>query len=450
MARLLLLAYHFPPLGGPGTQRAVRFARDLPALGHELTVVTGPGQSTGRWDPLDETLMDRLTERIAVRRVGGPVPPGGGRADRWLDRRTPFAKWWVEGAVAAATPVARQADAILCTMAPYETAFAAAQLSQENGVPWIADLRDPWALDEMRIYPTALHRNRDLRRMADVLRTAHGIIMNTAEARTALIEAFPDLGLKHVAVVPNGFDSRDFLPTAPAPRDRDRPLRIVHTGSLHLQMGRDHRQAGRTRRLLGGAQEIDILPRSHFYLVEALTAMRRNGYIDRGDVELHLAGVLSDADLEICEHIDLVAHGYVDHDASTELLRSADLLFLPMHDLPDGRRARIVPGKTYEYLAAGRPILAAVPEGDARDLVGGAPGALLCAPTDARAMARMVVSELDHLRQRGRRPDRWHPQVSEFEHHHLADALSTVIERIVGRRGRPNPQQRKVAPLRLT
>ena len=61
-------------------------------------------------------------------------------------------------------------------------------------------------------------------------------------------------------------------------------------------------------------------------------------------------------------------------------MRSADLLFLPMHDLPPGRRAGLVPYKTYEYLAAERPILAAVPDGDARDILSRVSHATLCRP----------------------------------------------------------------------
>ena len=48
MSRVLLLAYHFPPLGGPGTQRALKLVRYLPALGHDPAVVTGPGASAVR------------------------------------------------------------------------------------------------------------------------------------------------------------------------------------------------------------------------------------------------------------------------------------------------------------------------------------------------------------------------------------------------------------------
>ena len=62
-------------------------------------------------------------------------------------------------------------------------------------------------------------------------------------------------------------------------------------------------------------------------------------------------------------------HGRLSHRETLALLRSADLLFLPMHELPPGQRAGLIPYKTYEYLAARRPILAAVPDGDVRDML---------------------------------------------------------------------------------
>ena len=86
--------------------------------------------------------------------------------------------------------------------------------------------------------------------------------------------------------------------------------------------------------------------------------------------------------------------GYQPHDVSVAWVRWADALFLPLDGLPRKRRSLIVPGKTYEYLASGRPILAAVPEGDARDLVLRA-GGTVTPPTDhpglASALSKLVA-----------------------------------------------------------
>jgi hypothetical protein len=88
-------------------------------------------------------------------------------------------------------------------------------------------------------------------------------------------------------------------------------------------------------------------------------------------------------------------HEFLPHDETIALMRSADLLFLPLYDLPLGRRAGIVPHKTYEYIGSRRPILAAVPDGDARDLLAGSGAAVLCRPTDTGAMADLLLADVD-------------------------------------------------------
>ena len=115
-----------------------------------------------------------------------------------------------------------------------------------------------------------------------------------------------------------------------------------------------------------------------------------------------------------------------------ELLRTADLLFLPMHELRPGERAGIVPGKTYEYLASGRPILAAVPEGDARDLLEEAGGAILCPPADVDCMAAAVRTQLERFRagKPGASPS---PEVvARYEYRNLVARLAEVFDRAAG------------------
>jgi len=76
-------------------------------------------------------------------------------------------------------------------------------------------------------------------------------------------------------------------------------------------------------------------------------------------------------------------------------MRSADVLFLPLYSLPPGRRAGIVPHKTYEYIGSRRPILAALPDGDARDLLARSGAAVLCLPDDTGAMADLLLADVD-------------------------------------------------------
>src|SRR5262249_58053411 len=95
------------------------------------------------------------------------------------------------------------------------------------------------------------------------------------------------------------------------------------------------------------------------------------------------------------------------HEEPLRLVRPAAALFLPLHGLPRGGRPTILPAKLYEYLASGRPILAAVPDGDARDLLDGVDWAVLCTPDDVDGICRGLLSLVDQMEaRRGRQADR--------------------------------------------
>ena len=148
-------------------------------------------------------------------------------------------------------------------------------------------------------------------------------------------------------------------------------------------------------RLLGGAEPgVDILTRSHTVLLQAIARWCELGPEVRSDLDILFAGKTSEQDQAVARDSRVSEFirftGYVPHEQSVNLVRTADLLFLPMPDLPAGRRSRIVPGKTYEYLAAGRPILAAVPEGDAKDFVSQSGMGMTCQPGDIQGMIQIL------------------------------------------------------------
>lgn len=434
MPRLLFLAYHFPPVGGAGVQRSVKFVRYLPEHGWEPVVVTGPLGSIGDSYLTDETLGHELPAALDVHRLAGPEPLSGrgwrGRAERLLRLPTAWSRWWVRGAVETGRELG-EIDLVLATMSPFESCAAAARLARSYGVPWVADLRDPWALDEMRVYTSRAHRRLERRRMRRSLASAAAIVMNTPEAAAQLVTAFPELGRRRVLAIPNGFDSSDFAETvAPAAAGA---FRVVHTGDLHTAFGLRHRSAGLVRRLLGGTLgDVDILPRSHVFLLEAVDRLLERRPELRDGIEIHLAGGMDAADRAAIRTPGVVLHEYVSHGEAIRLMQSADLLFLPMHAVPPPRRARIVPGKTYEYLASRRPILAAIPDGDARDLLGRAGSALLCRPADVACLERSLESQVDRKRA-GDPPARPDEDVlAGFERRRLTAELAAALDAVLG------------------
>src|SRR5206468_8328057 len=142
-------------------------------------------------------------------------------------------------------------------------------------------------------------------------------------------------------------------------------------------------------------------------------------------IEIHVAGA---SRLPPETDALVVDRGYLAHDAAVALMRSADVLFLPMHDLPAGMRARTIPGKTYEYLATGRPILGALPDGDARDLLVGLSNVRLCRPTDVACLAQGVRWFFDH-----RPAATMVPEIAwTFERRRQAEQIAKIFERALG------------------
>ena len=429
MRRLLLCSYFFPPIGGAGAQRPTKFARYLPEVGYQPLVLTGPGGAAGRWAPADSTLEHELPAQLELHRVPGPEPADEGlraHAERWLRTTSPWTLWWQQGVISATKSVA-DVDAIWTIMTPYSSAQPSAQLSRALGCPWVADLGDPWALDEMMRYPTRAHLLLERARMRRALTTAAAIVMSTNEAARRMRDFMPDFP-GPIVTIGNGYDEADFA-ASPPPRT-DGKLRIVHTGYLHTEQGLRQRNVGRLRRLLGGeVATVDVLTRSHVYLIEALERLRRENPRLVDKIELHLAGVMSPADLEVAARSPFVRiRGYLNHLESIALMRSADLLFLPLQNLPPGRRAGTVPGKTYEYLAADRPILAALPPGDARDLVTAAGAAYVVGPDDTEGMVEVIRSLLADRTAQGSVRDM--SVVAEHEYRSLVRRIGDVLDQV--------------------
>ena len=430
MPRLLLLARSFPPLGGAGVHRTVGTVRHLPAHGYDVVLVTGPGEPRGRWDARDPELLERIPAAAEVHRVGGPEPasPTGSaaqlarldpRPDRWV-------RWWIERSVGLGRRVGAGADVVLASCAPYETAHAGARLAAELGVPWVADLEDPWALDEVRVRPTAAHRGLDRRAMRRALASAAAVVTAAPEAAARMRRELPELADRPVAGIPIGFDGDDF--TGPAPPSDDGVFRIVHAGSLHTDLAEDLRRTRRRRRLLGGVEPgVDMLTRSHVFLLEAITRVLRAEPSLR--IELHLAGALTNADRAAAERHDFVRMpGLLRQREAVALMRSADVLFLPMHDLPPGARAGLIPYKTYEYLGAQRPILAAVPDGDVRDLLAPLRDVTLVRPADVGGMAAALRAEIARAPVTGERDG-----IDRFERRRCVAEIAEVLDRVLAR-----------------
>ncbi|HEX9951069.1 MAG TPA: glycosyltransferase, partial [Rubricoccaceae bacterium] len=257
--RLLVVTYYFPPSGGAGVQRPTKWVKYLGASGVEPSVLT---VRAGAYPALDPSLARDVPAGMTVVRTAAPDPFGlygrmTGRSrgeavaartgtvgqSASLPERT--ARWaranlfvpdarvgWVPFAARAARQMhtAHPFDAVLTTGPPHSAHLVGRALARRTGLPWIADLRDPWTDIH---YTGALGRSRaamrlDARLEASVLREATALVTVTAPLR----DAFEERAGRPVALVRNGFDPADFdgpPPVLGAPE----PFGMLYAGTLY-------------------------------------------------------------------------------------------------------------------------------------------------------------------------------------------------------------------------
>jgi glycosyltransferase involved in cell wall biosynthesis len=438
MRKVLFIACYFPPAGGSGVQRALRFVQYLPARGYLPIVVSGPASPNDRWAPSDASLSALIPSDVAVHEVSQAIPGSDGalrgRLERWLALESAFGKWWIPAAVDLGCRVGKEADLIFATMSPFESGEAARQTSQRLGIPWVADLRDPWALDDTQIYPSLLHRRVEMARMEHVLSTASLVIMNTAAASAALTKAFPSLRGKPILTITNGFDREDFaFPVSPR---SDSKFRIVHSGGMLTDSGMQLQRRS-FYRLLGGVEKgVNILTRSPKVLLDAMDLWCGHLPEIKNDVEIIFAGKTTEEDRNVAGTSPISQcirfTGFLSHRESLSLIRTADLLFLPMHNLPPGTPCRSVPGKTFEYMASSRPILAAVPDGDAREFMTQCGTGLVCRPDDVAGMTRILDLVYSSWKDGESVVSSNSEYVRQFDRQDLTRSLAAAFNRVIG------------------
>lgn len=393
--RALIVAYYFPPKGGAGTQRFAKFCKFLPSHGIEPVVLTVDEALRTAHAPHDDAslMVDGLTD---VCRVAAPAAaPLTLRLRRRLRLHVDEDEW-AHAATATALRLARErgCEVVVTTLSPYACYRVGERLQRDLGLPWVVDLRDPWSLDGWRVYPSRLHARLDLRRLRRTLRRADFTIANVPEARRAFVALGAEPG--RCVVIPNGFDEEDFALACAAPRTPGPPLRLVHIGTFHpadLPAGVTHDTPTRVRN-----RQLVPLGRTGFYLLQAVARWRDEVGAEtaRASLAVELFGQVDRTHRELIDRLRLTElvtlHGYVPHRASIAALLAADAVFVPLHGVPAGERALVVPGKLYEALASERRVLAALPAGDGADLVRSLGAGVVVSPTDVTEIAAAIAA----------------------------------------------------------
>jgi glycosyltransferase involved in cell wall biosynthesis len=415
--KVLLVTRHFPPGGGGGVQRPLKFATHLPALGIETHVLAPDVPSsvpeeelelpTQAWihrvryvGPRAGRPSEQLLEKQGVSRLGTRAALLG-RKLLVPDENAP----WSTLATPTAIRIVRSEgiDVVLTTSPPPSLHLLGAAVKRTTGAAWVADLRDP-----LTSHPHRRGNESQLARLKE--KTTGGVgklVASQASAIVAVSDAIAEemraLGPKgKLVTISNGCDFDDFAGLAHHESNR---LRITHAGHFH----------GRR----------DPKP--------FLRALADSGL---DDVVARFAGDFRAADREYAESLGLGDRieflGDVSRRRSLELQRDSEALLLLIPE-SGGRGKGVLTGKIFEYLAAERPILAVVPpDGAAAELVRET-GAGMVVPSDDEGAIREALLDLHRHWKAGSLggtplSDEWHKKLSRSERvEELADLLRSLV-----------------------
>jgi glycosyltransferase involved in cell wall biosynthesis len=367
MRRVLMLAYYFPPLGGIGSLRAVKFATYLPEFGWEPTVVA-PRDGAYHRDPSltfpEQRVMRTASlevSRIAKRATGvggtdtSPAVVGSrlaivrDLARRWIYHPDAQVGWYPFALAAARRALReRRFDTILSSSFPITGHLVARRLHRDTGLPWIAEFRDPWA----DVIPGAREGDRSDRLERALVREASAVVTVSPE----WADRFRDKGARHVEVVTNGFDPVD-LP-APSPIT---DFVVTHLGSFYPRL-----------------QDLRAV-------WEALARMRAQEPALR--VRLRFVG---DTGSELLEQIAaygltdaLEVTGFLPHRAALAATATSSMLIAAGFRVQHALYRGVIPAKLFEYLGSGVPILyASDTDTDATRLLAGQRECYVIRPED--------------------------------------------------------------------
>jgi glycosyltransferase involved in cell wall biosynthesis len=445
MTTVLMLAFEFPPATSIGMRRSLMLARLLPEHGVRPVVVTTDADSLELWHrrPLDASPLHRLPGDVKIHRIACPFPfiPSGrwqrrlrrlsvvGDEDTGRHWEAPLSAAW-DRMITETTPAA-----IYVSLPPFSIAVVAARLAARSNIPLVVDFRDNWSQWAHSLHPTWWHYRHTLAEERRCVEQAAAVVTTTAQIAADLQAVHPSIDRSKFHVVPTGFEGA--LPVAVDRTIADGPFVIGYVGSFYYipeqrtSMLSPWWQRSPQHWLGYAPRHEDWLYRTPHFFFAALARLLKARPELRARVRVRFAG---DREAWLDEQIrsfgleDVVEHaGRLSHADSLAFQRGCDALLSTSAKVIGGRDPYIA-GKTFEYLLAGRPVVAFVAEGEQRDLWQRSGVAAVCDPDDEAESARRLGTVLTGGFQP--RPDR--AFLDQFRSSESARQMATLLNGIHG------------------
>ncbi|WP_026916321.1 glycosyltransferase [Christiangramia portivictoriae] len=426
MKKALIVTYYWPPAGGPGVQRWLKFVTYLREFNIEPVVYIPENPS---YPLADESLVAEVPQELQI--IKQPIfePYRFAEIFSKADSKTissgiiakeqeqsalqklmiyirgnffiPDArKFWIKPSVAFLNSILGKEDfdVLITTGPPHSLHLIGLELQKQTGVKWIADFRDPWTEIgyHKKLKLTKASRQKHLNLEHDVLNKAD-LLITTSQTTKAEFESKTN---RPVHVITNGFDQ------LPEVSYTSEDFEISHIGSL----------------LAGRSPEV---------LWKAIAEIAKENSDFRNKLKIRLAGKISSEvkrtieDLGLQEHLQI--EGYVTHKEALRMQNQASILLLLEIDSMETRG--IIPGKVFEYFASKRPILAIGPKNwEAGNMVRDTQSGNYFLFSDKIEIKSWILDQFKRQQTYGL--EKLNSDISKFHRRELTRDLADLIERI--------------------
>ncbi|MEI6084962.1 MAG: glycosyltransferase [Verrucomicrobiota bacterium] len=407
MKRVLIVAYFFPPISNMGSHRILRFVRHLRKFGWEPVVMTGPAEG---WPQTDPALLEEVPTDLEIHRVkgldltalwrktsggngGGPARSRGVTTflNRWAMIPDKFFPWI--GSATHAGCALKNISAIYSTSDPLSDHLVARRISQSTGIPYVAEFRDLWLGNPYfaRAHPTPFHRACHARLERRVVTGAAAIV----GLSRGIADYFEAHYTTPVRVIYNSFEPEDY----PGNSQSSGKFSVLYAGAVYSSRSPVPFFAGFER----------------FVKERGLTPAQ---------AEIVWLGESPDLDLrQMAEQCGVASYvhfaGRVGHATALKRMRKASVL-LTIQSPADNIH---VPGKLFEYIGAGRPILALAQPCEVAELVQRHELGWVCA-----AQPAAVAGMLNRIFSAPARPNR--KNIEQFSAAGTTKALANLLEQV--------------------
>ncbi|MEO1023313.1 MAG: glycosyltransferase [Bacteroidota bacterium] len=395
MKKVLFIVYYFPPMGGSGVQRPLKFAKYLPAYGWEpIILAPQPGAYTQFDASLQKELeaMNLTTYRVAahtpdqvagkvVRNVKG-IPDSIRRLLRrwmWNFYLPDNKKAWIRPAVERALEVIEKEhiDVIFSTAPPFSNHLIATELKKKTGVPVVLDYRDSWTHNHFMIDFKAWQNKYMIAMEKTCLQEANAIVGLDSFMLQKLSETHPDVDV-HTTVIPHGYDPEDFEKTVhPTLAYKEGAFNLLYSGLFYE------------------SNQPDVL-------LESVSELISEGVLNI-PVHLHFQGGLDQRIKGRIRSLNLeqfvTDYGYVTHEVAVANTKRTDAVWMLSNFDPSYQQ--IKSGKLFEYLGAGKPILALVHQGIETQVVTECQAGRVANPLEKKEVKEQLLSLITDWRANG-------------------------------------------------